>query len=673
VPQTVTISGGTPPYTVTGCTLVARHALAGAQLTVTPLGTTAASCAFSIGDASTPKQLTALGLAIGGSAHVTIATYHGDNLRTGWNAAETTLTPATVGADSFGVVQTVALDDQVDSQPLVVASQPIATGPHAGVHDVVYVATASNSIFAIDATNGAVLASRNLGTPVSRSSVPGQCENSGPNLGITSTPVFDAATDTLYAMAYSGTFTGPQYQLHALNAATLSDRVPPVVVSASHVLTDGTVYRFAAADSRQRPALLEANGNVYAGFGSFCDYLPSLSRGWLLGWHANSLTPLAGNELDDRGTTAPSGFYLASIWMSGAGPAADSAGNIYFATSNSDPSGTTYDGVNNIEQSVVKLAGDLSHVVDIFTPSNIALLDQRDKDFGSGGVLLLPDQPGSLPHLLFAVGKIGELYALNRDQLGGYVPAGPDRSLAEIDVGKCWCASSYFTGPDGVGRIVTGAASEVGVWALGTSPVRLTLQSLSAPLPGSQDRGVFTSVSSNGTRSGSAVIWSVSRPVDPSPALVNLYAFNAATGALIYSSTAGTWPSVGSNANIVPVVANGHVYVASYKTLTIFGLHGEAMRVPRLPRATALALAPQPGHIVSGTIVALARSGVTLRTRTGRLVSVDASRALRAGLSANLALGGTLVAHGAYGPGGRFDARAIGRAKDSPALWPADR
>ena len=115
--------------------------------------------------------------------------------------------------------------------------------------------------------------------------------------------------------------------------------MPSVVISASHTLTNGALFAFNATYQRQRPALLESNGNVYAGFGSFCDYAGSNSRGWLLGWQSGNLTPLPANRLNDMLFTSPDTFFLSSIWMSGYGLAADSSGNIYFVTGNSDYSG----------------------------------------------------------------------------------------------------------------------------------------------------------------------------------------------------------------------------------------------------------------------------------------------------------------------------------------------
>jgi len=409
-------------------------------------------------------------LAVG---QIALTTYHYDNNRTGWNQSETVLTPANVGSRSFGLLQTVALDDQVDAQPLVVPGVQITAGKYQGSHDVVYVATEGNTVYAIDVHSGTVLLSPNFGTPVP---MPLGCNNNGPNVGINSTPVIDPESKTLYVMVYTQDPSGPAYRLHALDLGSLKDKVKPEMVRASHTLTDGTTFTFNATYQRQRPGLLLANGSIYAGFGSFCDYGANLSRGWLLGWTAGTLEPFPSNRLNDQQPTSPSAFFLSSIWMSGYGPSTDDEGNILFVTGNSDPSGTTYDGVTSIQESVVKVSPTLTTVLDLFTPSNQAALDRQDNDFGSGGVLMLPDQPGSMPHLAVAAGKFGTMYLMNEDNLGGYSPK-KNNVLGSYSVGRCWCGQSYFADPsDGLGRVVSSCGNTVRVWKVQTSPnVALTL------------------------------------------------------------------------------------------------------------------------------------------------------------------------------------------------------
>jgi len=510
------------------------------------------------------------------TAQTAVTTYHYDNNRTGWNRNESVLTPANVASSSFGLLQTVALDDQVDAQPLVVPGVVITAGNFKGTHDVVYVATEGNTIYAIDTHTRTVLLSPNFGTPVS---YPLGCGNNGPNVGINSTPVIDLDSKTLYVMIYTQDQNGPAYRLHALDLGNLTDKVTPRLVTASHPLTNGTIFNFNAKYQRQRPGLLLANGSIYAGFGSFCDFAANLSRGWLLGWTAGSMTPFPSNQIFDQQPTSPDNFFLSSIWMSGYGLATDDAGNILFVTGNSDYSGTTYDGITNIQESVVKVSPTLTTVVDLFTPNNQSGLDQSDADFGSGGVLVLPDQPGATPHLAVAVGKVGTMYFMNEDSLGGYSPS-TNNVLGSYVVGGCWCGPSYFVDPtDGLGRVVSSGGKSITIWKVQTSPsVALKRVGVSPGLGITvQDPGFFTTISSNGT--ANPIIWAIARPTNTTKAPINLLAFNPDTGKVgmkqLFKKTAGAWPNLGGNANLVPVVANGLVFVASNQQLQVFGLTGE--------------------------------------------------------------------------------------------------
>ena len=509
-------------------------------------------------------------VAVGQTA---ITTYHYDNYRTGWNQNETVLTPANVGSTAFGLLQTVGLDDQVDAQPLVVPGVIITAGQQQGTHDVVYVATEGNTVYAIDAHSGTVLLNPNFGKPVR---YPLGCGNNGPNVGINSTPVIDPGSNTLYVVVYTQDPSGPAYRIHALDLGSLADKVAPQVITASHTLTDGTTFTFNATYQRQRPGLLLANGNIYAGFGSFCDLGANLSRGWLLGWTTGSLTPLAANRLNDTQATSPNNFFLSAIWMSGYGLAADDGGNILFVTGNSDYSGTTYDGVTNIQESVVKVSSTLTTFLDLFTPDNESQLDQSDADFGSGGVLVLPDQPGSTPHLAVAVGKVGTMFFMNEDKLGGFSKTG-NNVLGSYYVGGCWCGQSYFVDPkDGLGRVVSSGGRTVKIWKVQTSPkVSLKHVATSPGVGGGQSPGFFTTISSNGN--ASPIVWAVSHP--DGKVRIRLFAFDPEASkpmAKLFKGVAGTWPYVGGNANLVPVVANGQVFVAAYKQLQIFGLTGAA-------------------------------------------------------------------------------------------------
>jgi hypothetical protein len=519
------------------------------------------------------RVFTALMLGTKSPSPEAVTTYHYDNNRTGWNSNETTLGTGNVASSRFNLRQTVSLDDQVDAQPLVIPGLASVAGHNTSGHDVVYVATESNTVYAIDAASGAVLAQRNLGAPVPS---PLNCNNNGPNVGINGTPVIDAGTHTMYVVTYELEAGAPVHRVHALDITTLADRVPPVVVAASHVLTNGSLVAFNSRYQRQRAGLLAENGNIYVGFASYCDFQVSNSRGWILGWRQNTLAPLPANQLTDQLPSSPNNnWFLSSIWMSGYGLAADSDGFIYAVTGNSDPSGTTYNSSHNVSESVIKLSPDLTKLVDLFTPSNVSDLDKGDLDFGSGGVLVVPEQSGPVPHLLAAAGKDGRMFVLNANALGGFTPGGPDKDVVEQNIGACWCGQSYFMQPGGV--IVSSGGATVTLWTIQTSPqVALNNAGSSQPIGGGQDGGFFTTVSSAGAGPG-VIIWAVSRPVSKTNATVSLYAFSEikdSTGHLtmLRNLPAGTWPNTGGNANIVPVVANGRVFVASYRQLSIFGL-----------------------------------------------------------------------------------------------------
>lgn len=571
-----------------------------------------------------PNTCTAAGTPV---CCTNVVTYHNDAQRTGWNSTETTLTPVNVTAATFGAVATVNLDDQVDAQPLVVTNQAISG---AGTHTVVYVATEHNTIYAIDGSSGALLLSRNLGAPVAS---PQNCRLNGPNVGINGTPVIDLAQNAIFAITYTSPAGVPTYTIHKLDLTTLADDVTPVVVSASHTLNDGTTTSFNATYQRQRPALLEANGNVYAGFGAICQssVVVGYARGWVMGWNATSLAPLPANELTDSQATSPGPDYQSSVWMSGYGLATDSSGSVYFVTGNSNsiksnpPPPNTYDGVTNIQETAVQMQSDLSAVTDLFTPNNVYTLDLNDLDFGSGGLMVLPDQPAPFPHLAVAAGKDGRNFIMNRDNMGGYqTPDVPNN----VNIGDCWCGPSYFQGSDGVGRVVTSGGTNVETWKVDNTGAKPNLdpEATAPSVPavsllstgGGQRPGFFTSISSNGTLPNSSIIWAVGRtPGGPSGGTnyLTLYAYNAtASGSAInqlWSGPAGTWPNSGStalpltisgDANEVPTVANGMVYVASYQQLWIFGLKTAGSSTPWVVVNDAgTSLSPGTGLPISAT------------------------------------------------------------------------
>jgi hypothetical protein len=507
----------------------------------------------------------------------------------------------------------------------------------------------------------------------------GWCNNNTIHIGINSTPVIDRAMGRLFVVTYTAEGGNPTYRLHALNLTTLADMVAPPIVTASHTLNNGTTYTFQPGKNRQRAALLEANGKVYVAFSSFCDFFADVSRGWVLGWNATSLTALTTNQLNDKLATSTTNYFLSSVWMAGSGPALAADGSIFFSTGNSDPD-NSYDSANNLSESVVHLSGDLSRVIDFFTPSNVAPLEEFDFDLSSAGVLLLPPQSGSVPNLVVALSKLGVMFLLNQQNLGHFTPNGPDKVLGSYTMSQCWCVASYFKGSDGIARIATSAGNNIIIWKLQTSPTPALVQERSlASISTGQDEGFFTTVSSNGTQAGTAVIWAVSRPIDTNPAKVLLYAFDPATGSLLYSASAGTWPAPG-DANIVPVVANGQVYVASTNQLAIFG----RTTAPAAPAATlatqalsittkAVTQTPGGGNQVTGKVLSVNGAQIIIQQRSGAHVTVDAKPAQDAFQSVRITKGEIVTAEGNLDALGILHARTIVRAKPSPKLWPPDQ
>jgi hypothetical protein len=595
-----------------------------------------------------------------------VTTYHNDNFRTGWNKHETILTPGAISGKGFNMIASATLDDQVDAQPLVVPNQMI-NGQ--GTHDVVYVATESNSIYAIDATSGQVLLSQNFGAPVPYYDLPGGCNNNGPNIGIDGTPVIDPSSSTMYVITYTLESNSQTFRIHALDLSTLTDKVPSVVISASGMLNNGQAYLFQAAQDRQRPGMLLANGNVYAGFGSYCDINANVSRGWVLGWQTGSLTPLPANHLNNALASSPDTFFLTSVWMSGFGLAANTGGDIYFVTGNSDYSGNTYNKKTNLSESVVELSSDLTKVKDYFSPNNVAQLEEEDGDFGSGGVMLLPPQSGSYPNLAVGAGKAGVLYLLDADKLGKQ-----DNYLSTQSVGGCWCGESYFQSAGNIGHVVASAGYNVTVYDVRTQTngkPSLSRKASSASVPNGQSPGFFTSVSSNGSTKNSTVIWAVSRPTDNDPANIYLYAFNPG-GKTLYSGLAGTWPNTGGDSNTVPTVANGKVYVASNQTLAIFGLGAPAKLPPTRVVDMRVPLAPGE-HEIHGVARSLNGNLITVAERDGTLVTVDSTSAEQKSRMAEPSVGAGLLARGTTDASGIFHANTILHAVRNAAMWQPDR
>jgi hypothetical protein len=270
------------------------------------------------------------------------------------------------------------------------------------------------------------------------------------------------------------------------------------------------------------------------------------------------------------------------------------------------------------------------------------------------------------------------MYLLDQNSLGGYVQGGPNNDLAEVQVGGCWCGQSYFAERRSA-YIVSSGGNAVTVWKVRDSrSIKLGLAATSPQLPGEQDPGFFTVVSS--TRNGrNAIIWALARPAYV-PGPMSLFAFTSQVQRgssqlqALYQGTAGYWAASNGDANLVPVVANGKVYVASYEQLDIFGLGGSASNASVSRRgAIAYRGSINAPNEVTATLVHISGSFLTLRTRSGKLVRVDDSEAVRHERTGDLVVGKPFNVRGKYDAAGVLHAVVIVRAKPSQASWLPDR
>src|SRR6266478_4797166 len=344
-------------------------------------------------------------------AQTSVITWHYENERTSANTSETVLTPSNVNSASFGKLTTLPVDGFVVGHPLYLPSVNVLGQ---GVHNVVYVATMHDSVYAFDAdsanTSPLWMTSILTYSPAGATSVPATVKkDSGTTgwaeVGIASPPVIDPVTGSLYLVAETYENGNVIHRLHALDVTSGLEKFGgPTTIAATYTL-NGITSTFRDLYQMNRPGLLLANGHIYIAFGSNC--CNAYSQGWVISYNASTLQ-------QEGAFDAEPGKTLASIWQKGAGISADSSGNIYAETGEG-----FYASGSNLSTSVLKLSqnGTILSLADWFTPSNYQFLSANDLDLAEG-VLILPDQPGSFPHELIAVGKEGTVYVLNRDKMG---------------------------------------------------------------------------------------------------------------------------------------------------------------------------------------------------------------------------------------------------------------
>lgn len=498
---------------------------------------------------------------------MSLTTHHNDVGRTGANTNESILTLANVNAQQFGKLFALRVEGQIYGQPLYLSTVNI---PDQGTHNVVYVATEHDMVYAFDAdgTSTTPLWQRSFInpdagiTPVASKDIQDGYEDIQPEVGITSTPVIDTTTGTLYVVAKTKEKGNFFQRLHALDVTTGDEKFGgPVVIQPSvpgfGSKDDGTGHVvFDPLINLQRPALLLLNGTVYVGFGSHGDYNPY--NGWLLGFDAHNLqqTIAYAPDVDSAG---------GSIWQAGGGPAADSAGNIYVLVANGDYD--VPDGGRDFGDTALKLQPDGGgfKIVDWFTPFNQRELNDKDFDLGAGGPILLPDQPSGPPHLLLGGSKEGKLYVIDRDNMGHF-HAGDDSQIVQT----VQLSGPLFSTPAVWQDKVYVGALQSGVRCYRISSGHLTLASESPAIFGYP--GTTPAVSSNGSSNG--IVWALQ--VDKhsaGPAVLHAYDANDVSHELYNSTQAGDRDRAGTAVKFtVPSVVNGKVYVGGGGQLTVYGL-----------------------------------------------------------------------------------------------------
>jgi hypothetical protein len=497
-----------------------------------------------------------------------------DNARTGATLRETTLTPANVNAVRFGKLFSFAVDGDVYTQPLYMPGVEI---PDKGVHDVVFVATEHDSVYAFDAGGQpttplwhvSFLEAGGSGTVPSGDV---RCPFIQPEIGITPTPAIDPQSGTLYVLARTRESAGllrSRYvqRLHALAITTGVEKFGgPVEIQAfvhgSGEGGSGGAIPFDPLRELPRAGLLLSGGQVYLTWASSCDVGPY--HGWVMAYDAKSLKQTA--VFNTSPDAAQSG-----IWQGDNGPAADRDGNIYVVTGNGAFSAAN--GGRDYGDSVMKIALANNQLVvrDYFTPANQKLLDAKDLDLGSSGPVLLPDQPGEHPHLLLAGGKDASLFLLDRDSLGKHAPQGEGHPVQVLSMkGGVYAPATYWNG-----HVYVLASSDylsdfaLSRGQLSAAPVARGTQKFTNP-------GAPLAVSADGSRN--AIVWAIETKVWNAWATEKaavLHAFDATNVAReLYTSeqNAGRDRAGPAVRFTIPTVAKGRVYVPAKREVDVYGL-----------------------------------------------------------------------------------------------------
>ena len=508
-------------------------------------------------------------------AQVSVWTHHNDNARTGANLSETTLTTANVNAQQFGMLFKYPVDGEVYAQPLYIPGVAIAGK---GVHNVVFVATMNDSVYAFDAdsnagANATPLWFVNFTNPALGITAvpPGDVQQNGDfnihgTVGILSTPVIDASAGIIYVVARTKENGNYFFRLHALSLSGGAEKAnSPVTISAtvpgSGYDAVGGMVTFNPFRGNQRTALTLANGVVYIAFASLGDIDPY--HGWLFGYSSSTMQQMSVWNDTPNGTRG-------GIWQSGNGEAVDASGSLYLLTGNGD-----WDGVKNFGSSITKLNPLSLTVSDYFTPADYQNENQTDSDLGSSGPLLIPDT-----NLIAGGGKEGILFVGPTNNLGHLQNANTKQVQAfQAAVGHIHGAPVYWRGPQGPLIYVWGERSYFSAYHFnGTTFDTTAVMQSSFPAPDGMP-GAALSLSANGSAPGSGVVWAsipLNADAETQDVAGVLRAFDAnnLSHELWNSQTDASRDSLGLFAKYSPpTIANGKVYLSTFSNqLCVYGV-----------------------------------------------------------------------------------------------------
>jgi hypothetical protein len=551
----------------------------GANATFTPSGTAGA---YTVTATSVSDSSKTAAVSVGVTDLAGVFTYHNDLTRAGANTQEYALTAASVTSATFGKLFSCPVDGAVYAQPLWVANLSIG----AAAHNVVFIATEHDGLFALDADASScqMLWQANLidaahGASAGETTVPSGTSgylvglgfgSISPEIGVTGTPVIDAASGTLYVVSNSAIVSSQLViqRLHAIDITSGAEKPgSPVTITATFPTGSGGMVSFDPRQERQRAGLALAGGTVYVAWASQDDAPPWY--GWLMGYTYDGSVFTQTAVFNSEPNSSEGG-----IWMGGGAPSVDSAGHVYVVTGNGnfDTSGGPTNGYGDsfLQLTPQPSGGNPSAalpVTSFFAGSDQAYETQNDKDQGSGGAaLVLNLASGSPQHLIVGGGKMGKVYLLDGDAMGSFgdpaarqmIQLGTTASPQAIFATGAFWNNTLYLAPIGP---LYAFAFDPNTNLFVTTPVQTT-DSFGFP-------GASPSVSASGAASD-GIVWAINGNTYCTPPTTKcgpavLSAYDASNVATRLWSSAGVAADAAGNAVkfTVPTIANGKVYVGT--------------------------------------------------------------------------------------------------------------